>query len=241
MAIRITAFGLSDQGKVRSKNEDTMAVESPQGIVMVADGMGGAPAGEVASALAVQEVCRGFHSGQGVKDSILRANKKILEMSYSQPAFKGMGTTLTAFRVKADSGEFEIGHVGDSRAYRLHQGSLWRLTADHSVAEAMVAEGALTPQQGRNHPMSHILSRAVGTHEEVEVDLILGVAEPGDRFLLCSDGLIRVFEDQELEERLVGWDGRKLELLVQGMVNEANLRGGPDNITVAVLAVDPTD
>jgi serine/threonine protein phosphatase PrpC len=238
MALRITAFGLSDRGKVRPKNEDTMAVEPSQGIVMVADGMGGAPAGEVASALAVQEVRRGFHSGQGMRESVLRANVKILEMAGSQEGYRGMGTTLTALRLTADSGGFEIGHVGDSRAYRLHHGSLWQLTADHTAGEAMVAEGALSPKQAQNHPLSHILSRAVGTQEEVEVDVILGLAEPGDRFLLCSDGLIRVFDDQELEERMVGWDGTELDLWLRGLVDEANRRGSPDNVTVVVLAAD---
>jgi len=238
MPLRITAFGLSDRGRVRPKNEDTMAVEPSRGILMVADGMGGAPAGEVASAMAVQEVCRGFHAGEGMKESVLRANTKIREMAQSQPAFRGMGTTLTALRVSVESGAFEVGHVGDSRAYRLHGDALWQLTLDHTAVRAMVEGGTLSPQQARNHPMSHILSRALGTAEEVEVDILLGVAEAGDRFLLCSDGLIRVMDDSELEERLMAARGGKLEQLVRSIVAEANLRGAPDNVTVALLAMD---
>jgi len=238
MPLRITAFGLSDRGRVRPKNEDTMAVEPSRGILMVADGMGGAPAGEVASAMAVQEVCRGFHAGEGMKESVLRANTKIREMAQSQPAFRGMGTTLTALRVSVESGAFEVGHVGDSRAYRLHGDALWQLTLDHTAVRAMVEGGTLSPQQARNHPMSHILSRALGTAEEVEVDILLGVAEAGDRFLLCSDGLIRVMDDSELEERLMAARGGKLEQLVRSIVEEANLRGAPDNVTVALLAMD---
>jgi protein phosphatase len=238
MAFRISAFGLSHKGTTRPQNEDTLAVEPSRGIVMVADGMGGAPAGEVASAVAVQEVCRGLHAGEGMKASILRANRKILEMASEQPAFQGMGTTLTALRIDAQSGSFEVGHVGDSRAYRLHGDSLLRLTEDHTAAEEMVRNGSLTPEQAKNHSMSHILTRALGTQPEVEVAISLGVAEAGSLFLLCSDGLNRVFEDGELEERLLAWDGRKVESLVQSLVEEANTRGSPDNVTVGVLAVE---
>jgi serine/threonine protein phosphatase PrpC len=238
MPLRITAFGLSDRGMVRPKNEDTMAVEPSRGIVMVADGMGGASAGEVASAMAVQEVCRAFHAGEGMKDAVLRANMKIWEMAQSQPAFRGMGTTLTALRISVESGAFEVGHVGDSRAYRLHGDTLWQLTQDHTAVMALVESGVLSPQAARNHPMGHVLSRALGTAEEVEVDILLGVAEAGDRFLLCSDGLVRVMEDAELEERLLAARGGNPEKLVRGIVEEAKLRGAPDNVTVALLAVD---
>jgi protein phosphatase len=238
MPFRISAFGLSHKGTTRPQNEDTLAVEPSRGIVMVADGMGGAPAGEVASALAVQEVCRGFHAGEGMKASLLRANRRIREMAAEQPAFEGMGTTLTALRVDEASGSFEIGHVGDSRAYRLLGGSLLQLTRDHTAAEEMVRTGTLTPEQARNHAMSHILTRALGTGAEVDVSIVLGVAEAGSRFLVCSDGLNRVFEDAELEERLLAWDGRKVDALVRSLVEEANSRGSPDNVTVAVLTVD---
>jgi len=239
MPFRISAFGLSDKGKVRPNNEDAMAVEPSRGIVTVADGMGGAPAGEVASALAIQEACRGFHAGEGMQESVLRANRTIWEMAQTKPSFHGMGTTLTALRVSAKSGAFEVGHVGDSRAYRLHGEALWQLTRDHTAIASMVEEGLISPLKARTHPMSHILSRALGTQDEVEVEVILGVAEAGDRFLLCSDGLIRVFEDRELEERLLAGRDRKLEDVVRTIVEEANLRGSPDNVTVAILAVDP--
>ena len=238
MGPRLSAFGLSDVGNVRSNNEDTMAVEPSRGIVIVADGMGGAPAGEVASAVAVQEVCRGFHAGDGMRESVLRANGKILEMARSQPAFQGMGTTLTALRVAAETGAFEVGHVGDSRAYRLHDGALWQLTQDHTAVGAMVEAGIIRPEVAHTHPLGHILSRAVGTDDELEVDLLLGVAEAGDRFLLCSDGLIRVLNDRELEERLLVPGKGRLEDLVRGLVEEAKVRGAPDNVTVAILALD---
>jgi serine/threonine protein phosphatase PrpC len=238
LALRISAFGLSDQGRVRAKNEDAMAVEPSRGIVMVADGMGGAPAGEVASALAVQEVCRGFHKGQGMREAFLRANGKILNLGAEQAPLAGMGTTLTALRVTAETGAFEIGHVGDSRAYRLSGNQLWKVTRDHTVVADMVEAGTLSPDRARGHHLGHILSQALGTQEDPEVDLILGVAEAGDRFLLCSDGLTRVLEDEDLEESLLRSRRTKLEDVVRGAVEEANRRGAPDNVTMAILAVD---
>jgi protein phosphatase len=173
-----------------------------------------------------------------MREAILKANARILEVAECQPSLRGMGTTLTALRLDADTGVFEIGHVGDSRAYRLNEGTLWKLTRDHTAAEAMVEQGALSPQQARNHAMSHLLSRALGTQELVDVEVLLGTAESGDRFLLCSDGLVRVFEDWELEERLRECRRGKVEEVVTSLIEEANQRGAPDNVTVAILAVD---
>ncbi|MGW8267534.1 MAG: PP2C family protein-serine/threonine phosphatase [Longimicrobiales bacterium] len=241
MAFRITAFGLSHQGRVRPKNEDAMAVEPSRGIVMVADGMGGAPSGEVASALAVQEVCRGLHEGQGMRDALLRANARILTLAAEQASLAGMGTTLTALRVKADTGAFEIGHVGDSRAYRLAGGQFWQITKDHTVVAEMVEAGTLSPSNARGHHLGHILSQALGTYEDPEVEVLLGQAEAGDRFLVCSDGLTRVMEDDDLEESLLRSREVDLEDVVRGVVEEANRRGAPDNVTMAILAVgDPS-
>lgn len=237
MPFSISAFGLSHKGKVRSGNEDSMAVEPSRGIVMVADGMGGAPGGEVASAFAVQEVCRGLHEGQGLRDAFLRANGKILRVSCEQPALGGMGTTLTALRVDAETGGFEVGHVGDSRAYRLNGDDFRQLTRDHTVVADMVEEGTLSPSQARVHHLGHILSQALGTHEEPEVEVVLGVVEEGDRFLLCSDGLTRVMEDRELLAYLRRSREERLEKVIEDAVEEANRRGAPDNVTLAILAV----
>lgn len=238
MSFRISAFGLSHKGTVRPKNEDTMAVEPSRGIAIVADGMGGAPGGEVASALAVQEVCRGFQEGQGMKEAFLRANDRILKMAQERPDFVGMGTTLTALRVKQESGAFEVGHVGDSRAYRLNGDNFWQVTRDHTVVAGMVEAGTLPPSAAKGHHLGHILSQALGTHGELEVDVLLGVAEAKDRFLVCSDGLVRVMDDEELAECLHRSRGEDLEDVVSGVVEEANRRGAPDNVTAAILAVD---
>lgn len=238
MAFLLTAFGLSDQGRVRAKNEDAMAVEPSRGIVMVADGMGGAPAGEVASSLAVQEVCRGFHEGQGMRDAFLRANDRILKLAAEQAPLAGMGTTLTALRVRAATGAFEIGHVGDSRAYRLVGDRLVQVTRDQTVVAEMVEAGTLSPSDARGHHLEHLLSQALGTEEDPEVEVVLGQVEAGDRFLVCSDGLIRVMEDDDLEEALLRSRQMDLEDVIRGVVREANRRGAPDNVTMAILAVD---
>lgn len=237
MAVRIAAFGLSDVGRVRLKNEDTLAVEPSRGLVMVADGMGGAPGGEVASALAVQEVCRGLHADMELREAILQANLKILETSRSQPSLAGMGTTLTVLHLDSETGTFRVGHVGDSRAYRFREGVLVQLTRDHTAVAEMVAGGILPPSDARGHPMAHILSRVLGSRPEPEVDLIPGMARKGDIFLLCSDGLTKVFENEELGDRIVEGKGKRLENLIRALVDEANARGAPDNVTVAGLAV----
>lgn len=238
MPFRISAFGLSDKGTVRPKNEDAMAVEPSRGIIMVADGMGGAPAGEVASALAVQEVCKGLHAGLPLPDAILEANRRIFAMATEEVALFGMGTTFTALQVNADSGAFEGGHVGDSRAYRLNGDELFQITRDHTVVAGMVEAGTLRPSDARDHYLGHILSRALGTQEDLEVDVFLGVAEVGDRFMICSDGLMRVMEDRDLKEWLQRSREGELEDVVRQWVEEANRRGAPDNVTVAILGVE---
>lgn len=238
MSFTIRAFGRSDVGQVRGRNEDTLAVEPSQGIVVVADGMGGAPAGDLASALAVQEVARGLHSGEPMEEALIRANQKILGMADSQPALSGMGTTLTALKVSVEDGEFILGHVGDSRAYLLSGDGFSQISRDHTVVRDMVEAGKIPASAEREHPLSHILTRVLGTEEEVELDLCSGTVQAGDCFLLCSDGLVKVMDDEEIESWVRRAAGEPLEKVVDAMVEEGNVRGAPDNITVAFLLVD---
>jgi protein phosphatase len=233
----IEAFGRSDVGQVRVRNEDTLAVEPSMGIVVVADGMGGAPAGDLASALAVQEVARSLHAGEDMLDAVLAANEKIRAMAESQPILSGMGTTVTALQLSPRSGRFVIGHVGDSRAYRMTSGSLSQLTRDHTMVRDMVEAGRIPASAEREHPLAHILSRALGTEEEVDVDLLEGEVAGGDCFLLCSDGLMKVMEDEEIGAWMERLGEEEPEQVVEGMVDEANRRGSPDNVTVALLVV----
>jgi len=238
VSFHIQAFGRSDVGQVRVRNEDTMAVEPSKGIVVVADGMGGAPSGDLASALAAQEVSRALHEGDGMPQAVLKANQKIRDTVDSQPILAGMGTTVTALMVSSATGLFSIGHVGDSRAYRLTAGTFTQITRDHTMVRDMVDAGRIPASAERNHPLNHILSRALGTEDEVEVDLIEGKVENGDCFLLCSDGLVKVMEDEEIGEWIHRIGGESLEDIVVGMIEEANRRGAPDNVTVALLAVE---
>ena len=215
-----------------------MAVEPSQGIVVVADGMGGAPAGDLASAIAVQEVVLGLHAGEGMEESIQRANGKIVEMAEVQPTFSGMGTTLTALKVSLESWSYVLGHVGDSRAYLLSGDGFSQISRDHTMVRDMVDAGKIPPSAEREHPLGHILSRVLGTGDDVEVDLVEGTARDGDCFLLCSDGLTKVMEEEEVEEWVRRAGSQPLEEVVDAMVAEGNLRGAPDNITVAFLAVN---
>ncbi len=238
MSLQVRAFGRSDVGQVRSRNEDRMAVDPSKGIVVVADGMGGAPAGDLASAMAVQEVVLGLHAGEGMEESIQRANGKIVEMAEVQPAFSGMGTTLTALKVSFVDWSYVLGHVGDSRAYLLSGGDFSQISRDHTMVRDMVDSGKIPPSAEREHPLGHILSRVLGTEDDVEVDLVEGTVRDGDCFLLCSDGLTKVMEEEEVEEWVRRAGSQPLEEVVDAMVAEGNLRGAPDNITVAFLAVN---
>ena len=213
-------------------------MDPSKGIVVVADGMGGAPAGDLASAMAVQEVVLGLHAGEGMEESIQRANGKIVEMAEVQPAFSGMGTTLTALKVSLENWSYVLGHVGDSRAYLLSGGDFSQISRDHTMVRDMVDAGKIPPSAEREHPLGHILSRVLGTENDVEVDLVEGTARDGDCFLLCSDGLTKVMEEEEVEEWVRRAGSQSLEEVVDAMVAEGNLRGAPDNITVAFLAVN---
>ncbi|MCJ7626985.1 MAG: protein phosphatase 2C domain-containing protein, partial [Longimicrobiales bacterium] len=155
-------------------------MEPSQGIVVVADGMGGAPGGDVASDMAVQEVVRGLHEGEGMAASVRRANRKILEVAEARPTLVGMGTTLTALKVSAEDGAYVVGHVGDSRAYLLSGDDFSQISRDHTMVRDMVDAGKIPPSAEREHPLGHILSRVLGTERDVDVDLIEGAARAGD-------------------------------------------------------------
>jgi len=237
LSLRISAIGRTHVGQVRRRNEDTMAVDPGLGILVVADGMGGAPGGDVASSEAVQAVFRGLEEGGEMREVILQANGKLLDMVREEPALTGMGTTLTALRVSAEDGRFVLGHVGDSRAYQLSGEDFAQLSRDHTMVRDMVDAGRIPASAERKHPLGHILSRALGTDFRVEVDLVEGSARSGDCFMLCSDGLMKVMTEEEVERWVRQVRARTLEAVVDGMVREANDRGAPDNVTVAMLAL----
>jgi PPM family protein phosphatase len=236
----IEEVGLTDVGRQRQSNEDSF-VEAPP-LFAVADGMGGARAGEVASRMAVEA----FADSGGVGDEpearlaeIARAaNRRIYELARSDPgSYRGMGTTLTAAMVHGR--EIAIGHVGDSRLYRLRDGKLDRLTTDHSLVEEYVKAGRLAPEDAESHPQKSIITRALGVEEDVEVDTLTCDASDGDVYLLCSDGLTSMVSEEDVAE--VIRSAPSLEQAGRTLIDAANQAGGRDNITVVLFRVSESD
>jgi serine/threonine protein phosphatase PrpC len=226
--------GFTDPGRKRRRNEDSFVIDPP--LFAVADGMGGAQAGEVASRLAAAAF-REFHDADRLEPEervaaiIQEANRRIYERAEGDAQVSGMGTTITAALV-TDEG-LVIGHVGDSRAYRLRGGAFEQLTDDHSLVADLVRSGRLTPEEADTHPQRSVITRALGTDPEVDVDTFAVGVEEGDLFLLCSDGLTTMVGDDDIRELLGG--GRDLEQAGKGLVKAANRAGGEDNITVVLF------
>jgi protein phosphatase len=231
----------TDTGRQRQANEDSMLARAP--LFVVADGMGGAQAGEVASMTAIQAFREGLPDGSpedALEDSIGVANRTIHEQAHSDPSLSGMGTTITAAAVDSQREEVVIGHVGDSRAYRLRDGIIQRLTRDHSLVEEMRRRGQITEEQAEDHPQRSIITRALGPEPEVEVDIQSVPAEPGDIFMLCSDGLTTMLADERI--RVIIEEAVSLEAATRALIEEANIAGGRDNITVLLFEIeDPAD
>ena len=217
-----------------------------RGIFVVADGMGGHAAGEVASEMAVRLISRELGSLRGLTDegvaermraAIRAANGAIFQRTLTEHDKRGMGTTATAF-VLYDS-RFLIGQVGDSRAYMLRDGKFTQITKDHSYVQEQVDAGYLTPEQARTHPYSNVITRCVGANADVMPDTYAGPVKPNDLFLLASDGLTGMLEDYELAEILTS--SKAPQQMVDGLIAEANRHGGLDNITAVVVRVDAVD
>jgi PPM family protein phosphatase len=224
----------TDTGRQRSENEDSLFVRAP--IFVVADGMGGAQAGEVASKAAADAFDRDLPTGPPeafLRETIEAANRRIHELARADPSRAGMGTTITAAIVEARKEEVGVGHVGDSRAYRLRRGKLERLTRDHSLVEEMRRKGQITDAQAEDHPQRSIITRALGPEPEVEVDVQTVPAAPGDVFLLCSDGLTTMVGEERIAAVLASADS--MREAVRTLVDEANGAGGRDNITAVAF------
>jgi PPM family protein phosphatase len=223
----------SDTGRQRQANEDAFFASAP--LFAVADGMGGAQAGEVASRIAAESfgpVERGDESPEAYLRSIAeKANRRIHGIAERDSSRSGMGTTLTAAIVEGD--DVSLAHVGDSRAYLLRDGELRLLTSDHSLVEELRRQGRLTDAQAEDHPQRSIITRALGPEQDVEVDTLTVSARPGDVFLLCSDGLTTMIKDERIAEILGESDD--LDAAVDRLVAEANEAGGRDNITAVAF------
>jgi PPM family protein phosphatase len=227
----------TDTGRQRNANEDSLFTRAP--VFVVADGMGGAQAGEVASKAAAESFDRELPQAPPeriLRETIETANRAIHDRARNDPDLAGMGTTITAAIVDPEAEEVAIGHVGDSRAYRLRAGKLERLTRDHSLVEEMRRKGQLTDAQAEDHPQRSIITRALGPEPEVEVDLQTVPAVAGDVFLICSDGLTTMLGDEQIARHL----GRatSMQAAVRALVDEANRAGGRDNITVVAFRLE---
>lgn len=217
-----------------------------RGIFVVADGMGGHAAGEVASEMAVRYVARELDSLRGLSDkqiqdrmtnAIRTANGAIFQRTLTEHDKRGMGTTVTALTLYEN--RFLIGQVGDSRGYLLRDSKLTQITKDHSYVQEQVDAGYLTPEQARTHPYSNVITRCVGANSDVSPDLYGGVVKPGDLYLLASDGLTGMLEDYQLAELLA--PDRMPQDEVDSLIAEANRHGGLDNITAIIVRIDSVE
>jgi PPM family protein phosphatase len=227
----------TDTGRQRNANEDSLFTRAP--LFVVADGMGGAQAGEVASKTAAESFDRELPQAppeQVLRETIEGANRTIHEHAQRDPELAGMGTTITAAILDPESEEVAIGHVGDSRAYRLRGSKFERLTRDHSLVEEMRRKGQLTAEQAEDHPQRSIITRALGPEPDVQVDLQTVPAAAGDVFLLCSDGLTTMLGDEQIGQILLR--ATSMESAVRALVDEANRAGGRDNITVVAFRLE---
>lgn len=233
---------------IRSGNEDNFFAEADErrGVFVVADGMGGHAAGEVASEMAVQIVARNLlplttvldrAASERLAQAMKDANRAIYDRMLAEVDKQGMGTTASVL-VLSDN-QFLIGQIGDSRIYLLRDGALTQLTKDHSYVQEQVDAGLLTPEQARYHPYSNVITRCVGASESVEADIYEGEMKPGDVFLLASDGLTGMVDDRRLQAMLLARSGPGR--IVDALIAEANGRGGLDNITAIVIQVVGVD
>jgi PPM family protein phosphatase len=226
---------VTDPGRTRRHNEDSYVIEPP--LFAIADGMGGAQAGEVASGLATAALKEGQADAAGeqrIADLIQEANRRVYDRSSSDPNTSGMGTTITVALVEDDHVAF--GHVGDSRAYLIRDASMEQLTEDHSLVNELLKTGKLSREEAETHPQRSVITRALGTDPDVDVDTFSVRAENGDLFLLCSDGLTDMVSEESILD-LVERHRDDIDGALRALVKEANRGGGQDNITVVAFEI----
>jgi protein phosphatase len=230
----------TDTGRKRRRNEDAFVLAPP--LFAVADGMGGAQAGEIASKLAaaaLEDTDPGRLTGpEKVASLIQEANRRVHERSSVDPATSGMGTTMTVALVEA--GGVVIGHVGDSRAYLVRGREMEQITQDHSLVNELLKTGKLSPEEAETHPQRSVITRAVGTDPDVDVDSFVVETQDGDVFLICSDGLTDMVDDEHILETVEKHRGN-LERMTKQLVSDANHGGGEDNITVVAFSIGHVD
>jgi protein phosphatase len=237
MSLRTAAA--SDVGRRRRVNEDRYALDPTRGLFLVADGMGGHTAGQVASECAVREVLAGLGDApaslaERLRAAVHAANAGILRTAEEQPELAGMGTTLVCLLVARERAA--LAHVGDSRAYLVRRGRIRQLTDDHSLVGELQRRGEISPDAAREHPHRHVLTRALGVRRQVEPDLAELTPGANDVFVLCSDGLTTHVRDEEIAKAVAG--EVDLQNAADGLVALANVRGGEDNVTVVLVRIE---
>jgi protein phosphatase len=234
-------YGKTDQGLRRLNNEDTILVDENQGICLVADGIGGNAGGEIASRLFSQTAENAF-SGvpfqEELRYQILQkvfadANETIFNYAQSHPGCDGMGCTAEMLVLNDD--RFMLGHIGDSRTYRLRDGEIKQLTLDHTLVKQQLDQGLITQEEAKHHSFKNVILRAVGIQQNPSLDVLRGNVYPGDMFLLCSDGLTDMVEDDFIKNHLISEKGIREK--VDGLIQEANARGGKDNISAILVQI----
>lgn len=237
-------FGKSDVGLRRPNNEDAWLVRPDLDMCVVADGMGGAAAGELASRIFVETVQELFTHNRPAREqeacdltqeAFRLGNKRILSCAAANPNHQGMGCTAELISFLDD--RYVVGHVGDSRIYLFREGGLRQITHDHSLVQSQLDQGLITESEAKRHAMRHVVLRALGIHEPLSLDLSRGTCRVGDIFLLCSDGLTDMVEDDVIREILSG--SAEIEVLVDRLIECAKSAGGADNITVVLCQVLP--
>lgn len=250
---------LSHPGRVRNGNEDACAAVPHEGAFVVCDGMGGAAAGEVASSMAVATWLHVLHEGQDsrrdpqgstglLSQAVQAANQAVFEHSRTSAGLRGMGTTLTGLLVDSEAGggqsRLSLVHVGDSRCYRWRDGVLSQLTLDHSLVEEQISLGMITALEAETHPLRNVITRAVGSQALIQPDIMWWTGNPGDLYLLATDGLTRELNDATIARLMRAgsageFAGEKAALnsLCNVLVDAANSAGGGDNITVLLVAL----
>lgn len=239
---KFISYGKTDAGLRRANNEDAFIVDTKLEYCLVADGMGGAAAGEVASHIFSQTASEVFSKARSrsevetvklVQLVFEMANNRILTHAKENPHCAGMGCTAELFAF-ADTG-FVLGHIGDSRTYRLKNSHLKQLTQDHSLVQNQLNQGLITPAEARNHSLRNVILRAVGVEQNVDVDMIRGKTVCGDTFLLCSDGLTDMVPDEQILEIVL--KPIPMPQIVNNLIDIANAAGGHDNITIVIVEV----
>jgi protein phosphatase len=250
--MKIAWHSISDVGRKRKGNEDSVHVNPEQNLFVVADGMGGHAAGEVASKVAAEsinefvcltsgdeEITWPFgldenisYDGNRLKTAVRYANRKVLEATKEKSEYEGMATTVAAVLVDGDTAN--LAHVGDSRVYLIRGQEIAQLTSDHSWVNEQIQSGVISADQARSHPLRNVVTRALGGKPDLQVDMQFHQVQPGDLLLLCSDGLTTMVSDQEIARVVAAAEG-DIEKAAKGLVAAANAQGGEDNITVLLL------